>query len=275
MMLIFNLARPCARLRIPLIVPRRSIQNKAREAPIPWQQSQPYATTYGAIAVCCSVYAYNLYADRQNDKKQIRWHRDFIDKNLAISEENYNAGRWWTMVTHSAMHANEVHLAFNMVALASFGPMSIMMFGLPSTALIWVGSSLAGSWLMRAGNSYKARQARAGTTPKELEIFGHQLPHGQPTVRDPAHKSVGASSSVLGLFATVACSTPKNPVYVFPLPVPFPMGAMAVGIGLASAVAYTQDLLPGLGHMAHLGGMAFGVLYYVFALRRRIQLRRF
>ncbi|KAL9005258.1 MAG: hypothetical protein Q9188_001955 [Gyalolechia gomerana] len=274
-MLKFNLARLCAPLRLPILISRRSVHNKSREASTAWQQSQPYAQTYGAIAVCCSVYAYNLYADDQHDKKRNHWHRDFIDKNLAFSEENYNAGRWWTMVTHSAMHAHGVHLAFNMLALASFGSTSIMMFGLPSTALIWVGSSLAGSWVMLAGNEYKARQAGAKTAPNELEIFGHPLPRGQLATPDPARKSVGASSSILGLFAAVACSAPRNPVYLFPLPVPLPIGALAVGLGLASAVAYTQDLLPMLGHTAHLGGMAFGTLYYVLALKRRMRLRRF
>ncbi|KAI4168523.1 MAG: hypothetical protein LQ343_006355 [Gyalolechia ehrenbergii] len=81
-----------------------------------------------------------------------------------------------------------------MLALASFGPTSIMMFGLPSTALIWVGSSLAGSWVMLAGNEYKARQARAKTTPNELEIFGHPLPRGQLATPDPARKSVGSAA---------------------------------------------------------------------------------
>ncbi|KAI4188791.1 MAG: hypothetical protein L6R41_001911 [Letrouitia leprolyta] len=161
-----------------------------------------------------------------------------------------------------------------MFVLNSFGPTSIMMFGLPSTVLVWVGSSLVGAWATLAGNSYKAKEARAGTAPKELEIHDYSLPHGQLAVPDPAQRHVGASSSLLGLFAAVACSAPKNPVYLFPLPVPIPIGAMAVGFGLASAAAYTQNLLPMLGHTGHLGGMSFGALYYVLALRRGMRFRK-
>lgn len=177
------------------------------------------------------------------------------------------------MLSCSVMHFHGLHLACNMVALASFGPTSIMMFGLPSTAFMWIGSSIAGSWAHLAGNDYKTRQAKSGAAPKEIEIFGQRLPRGQPSIPDSV-QVIGASSSILGLFAAVACAAPQNSIYIFPIPAPLPMGAVAAGFGLASALAWSQDLLPMLGHTGHLGGMAFGTLYYVLMLRRKMRLPR-
>lgn len=239
-----------------------------------WQQWRAWGTTYAAVAACCTGYAYNLYADDQVAKRRNYSHRNFIDKHMVFSRENYNAGRWWTAITHSAMHFNLLHLACNMLALTSFGPLSIMLFGLPSTALMWVGSSLASSWAILKGNEYKSIQAKSGAAAKPIEIFGQRLPRGQPSVEDTV-QVIGASSSILGMIASVAFVVPKRPLYIFPLPMAVPMGAAVAGFGLASAMAWSQDLLPMLGHTGHLGGMAFGALYYLAVLRRRVRIPRF
>lgn len=239
------------------------------QSPSRWQQSKTYFPAYAAIGVCCSGFAYNYYADNQVAQHRNYTHRNFIDRNLVLSRENYDAGRWWTTVTHSLMHFHALHLACNMVALASFGPTSAAMFGLPSTAIIWIGSSFACSWATLAGQEYKSKQARSGLLPKPLEIFGRPLPHGQPSSPHSV-QAVGSSSAILGLFAAVACARPRAGVFVFPIPIPVPMGALAVGFGLASAVAWSQDLLPALGHTGHIGGMAFGALFYALVLRRGI-----
>lgn len=273
-MLVSNLSRKCAYRLARELVPRRFIRYTSTDTSAAWQRSRAYTQTYGAIAVCCSLFAYNLYADDQNDKKHNKWHRDFIDKNLVLSEDNYNAGRWWTMITHSVMHPNGIHLACNMVALSSFGPASIMLFGLPSTAFLWVGSGLVGAWATLAGKRYKAMQARGETSPNELEAFDHSVLRGQFAAPNPAQRSVGASSSILGLFVAIACSRPKSTVWIIPIPFPVQMGTVAVGLGLASAIAYTQDLMPLFGHTGHLGGMSFGALYYFLALRRRMRFPR-
>ena len=254
---------------------RRFFHHTPIQTPTAWQRYKPFAPTYGLIATCCSVYGYSLYADDKVAKERNYTHRNFIDRNLVLSEQNYNAGRWWTMITHSFMHFHAIHLGCNMFALASLGPLSIGVFGLPSTAVMWLGSSVVGAGAHLVGNRYKAKQARAGTAPKEIEIFGQRLPRGQLSVPDPQVRVVGSSSSILGLFAAVACAMPKTPVQIFPLPFPFQIGPLAAGFGLISAIAYTQDLLPVFGHTGHLGGMAFGTLYYILALRRRIRLPRF
>lgn len=239
------------------------------------RQWNPNIPTYTMIGVSCSAYAYNLHADAQVTKKRDYSHRKFIDRNLVFSRENYESGRWWTMITYSVVHFHAVHLALNMLALASFGPRSVAMFGLPSTAVMWVGSSVAGSWAYLAGNEYKTKQVKSGVPPKEINIFGLRLPRGQPSVSEPEWKALGSSSSVLGLLAAVACAQPRTPIYLFPIPVAIPMSSAILGFGLGSAMAWYQDLLPMLGHTAHLGGLAFGVLWYLLRLRRIGRIPRF
>ncbi|KAL8959464.1 MAG: hypothetical protein Q9193_003679 [Seirophora villosa] len=260
----------------PSFVARRFFQYRPVQPPFSrWQQWKPYLPVYAVIGVSCSTYAYNLYADEQVTKKRDYTHRKFIDRNLVFSRENYNLGRWWTMITISVMHFNALHLALNMLALASFGPRSVAMFGLPSTAIMWIGSSVAGSWAYLAGIEYKARQVKSGVPPKEINILGLRLPRGQPTAPEPDWSILGSSSSILGLLAAVGCATPQSPMYIFPIPMALPMSSMILGFGLGSAIAWYQDLVPIFGHTGHLGGMAFGVLWYVLRLRRVGRVPRF
>ena len=83
-------------------------------------------------------------------------------------------------------------------------------------------------------------------------------------------KSVGASGSILGMFALFGCMMPSHKIMIFPLPVPV---STWVGIGLfaaGSACCLVGQVLPMIGHAGHLGGMGFGVLYWAVRARRRV-----
>ncbi|KAL8869241.1 MAG: hypothetical protein Q9174_004416 [Haloplaca sp. 1 TL-2023] len=208
---------------------------------------QPYTTTpiYALIGLCCSTFAYRHYANSQLSHHQNPTHQRFIDRNLIFSRENYNAGRWWTAATCTLMHSDLWHLAFNMFALGSFGPMAIASFGLRPTAILWVGSSLVSSAAILKGEDMKMKK---GVTERSGRSY------------------VGASGSLFGIVTAIACTVPKHKIFVFPIPVPFPMGPAVSVIGAMSLVAYVQDWAPALSHTGHLGGMAFGGLYYLLLL---------
>ncbi|KAL8960555.1 MAG: hypothetical protein Q9183_005443 [Haloplaca sp. 2 TL-2023] len=211
------------------------------------------------IGVCCSGFAYRYYANDQISRKRDYHHQRFIDQNLAFSRENYNAGRWWTAVTCSVMHSDLWHLAFNMFALGSFGPIAVATFGLGPTALLWVGSGVVSSAAILVGEDYKKGNANAGEL-RSTERGGRSY--------------VGASGSLFGIVTAVACNVPQHKIFVFPIPFPFPMGPAIGVIGALSVIAYFQNLAPALSHTGHLGGMTFGGLYYLLSLRRRLRFPR-
>lgn len=146
-----------------------------------------------------------------------------------------------------------------MFALGSFGPMAVSRFGLPSTAILWIGSSLFCSSAVLIGEDYKVKQTRV-----DGQRSNHMLGGGY----------VGSSGSMLGIVAAIACAFPKQKIWIFPIPLPLPMRAALGLFGIGSAVAYFQNLVPLLSHTGHLGGMAFGVLYYLLSLKRQLRVPR-
>ncbi|KAI4240945.1 MAG: hypothetical protein L6R40_004825 [Gallowayella cf. fulva] len=249
-------------------VRRRFFSQQRTPSPTQWQQYKPYLPTYATIGVCCSAYAYNLYADYAVKNKRNFRHRDFIDKNLIFDRVNYNAGRWWTMVTYSFMHTTGLHLAANMFVLSSFGPLSVALFGLPTTAALWLGGSVSAIKLSMIGEDFKKKKMDSGLAPTQITIQGRALPRGKPENEENI-RHLGASGSMLSILAAIACRIPQHGVYIFPIPASIPIYGALGGFAFMSAVAYTQDLVPLFGHAGHLGGMAFGLFYYVLALRNK------
>ena len=253
---------------------RRFFSQKVSESSARWQQYRPYIPTYATIGICCSGYAYNYYADDQAQRKRNYSHRRFIDNNLTFTRDNYNAGRWWTMVTYSFMHTTVFHLAVNMFALSSFGPLCVGLFGLQSTVVLWLGGSMSAMYLSMLGEDYKKHEARSRVNSKPTTMAGWPLPHGSPVGNQENHRHIGSSGSALCILTAVACRLPQHGVYLMPLPVAMPMYGAVGGFAVLSAIAYIQDLVPFLGHAGHLGGMAFGAAYYLLALRTKRLPRR-
>lgn len=155
-----------------------------------------------------------------------------------------------------------MHLAFNMFGLYSLGPIIVTIFGPVSFLALWVGSSLACDaatlyWDHAKQQAAKARMASSRWQRPEVLV---------------ETRSVGASGSILGMFAAFTCMAPNHQVTMFPIPFPMP-AALAIGVfTVGSLYCLAEGLLPGIGHTGHLGGMVFGAAYY-FTWGRRI-LRR-
>lgn len=252
-------------LRHGILAKRLLSQQSAK--PIRSQRLGSSVPIYATVSVCCSAFAYNWYANEQVEKKRDQRHRRFIDRNLVLSKQNYDAGRWWTMITCSVMHFHFYHLLVNMLPLATFGPIAVSVFGPASTAVIWLGSSLSCSYAAMIAEDHKIKQAGAGP-------WKDTLPHKDTIRHDTRVQHIGASGSVLGIISASACVFPKQKMYIFPLPLPVRLYAALGAFGIGSAYCWAQGLLPSIGHTGHLGGMAFGIAYYFLALKRRVRIPR-
>ncbi len=139
----------------------------------------------------------------------------------------------WTFFTYMFVHANFLHLAFNLLALFMFGPPVEERMGGAHFFAYYVLCGLGG-----AAVSFVLTQFRAVLTPV-----------------------VGASAAVYGVMLAFAWAWPDQPIYVFPLPVPI---AAKWLVTFAVAISFVLALLPandGVAHLAHLGGFATGFLY--------------
>jgi rhomboid family protein len=143
--------------------------------------------------------------------------------------------RPWTLLTYMFVHANVLHLAFNMVALYFFGPPVEARLGSRRFPGFYLACGLGGV-------------ALAG-------LLSQVVPFGL---------LVGASGAVLGVAVAFAWYWPDAPVLVFPFPEPFAAKwlvtfTIAISLILAWLSART-GVGGGVSHLAHLGGIGTALL---------------
>ena len=240
-----------------------------------WQQPASTRAPYIAVGICCLGFGYNYWADEQVKRNRDYRHRNFIDRNFVLTQQNVDQGRWWTLVTHTGMHFHPLHLLANMVCLISFGPSIGSILGVQRFIILWSGSGIVGGQAALASERWKERENAQKAPVKTNPVTG-----GSVISEGPRHRSsvvtrnVGSSTSILGFFTVLACIRPSAAVMIFPIPKAIPISWAALGFASLSGLALSQDWLPAIGHAGHLGGMAFGGLYYLIALRRKMRFPR-
>ncbi len=136
----------------------------------------------------------------------------------------------WTPITYMFVHANFMHIFFNMLVLFFFGPRLEMKLGAAKFLRLYFISGLTGALLSMA------------------------------FALGPVVAIVGASGAVYGVLMGFAVLWPRDAIYIWGI-VPIQarwlvgvMTAMTVFFGFGGA----QD---GVAHFAHLGGFLGGYLY--------------
>jgi len=204
------------------------------------------------IVMNTSVFCVWAYARYANDKKLYR----FLREHATLSWHNIKAGRYWTLVTSAFSHQDFAHFLFNMFMLNAFGGVLCVAggvgIGAPHVAALYFGSAIAGS----AAFLYQKK-------PQTDKRWGPYAQHG--VAASPA--ALGASGAVMGITAVATCLAPFTPMTFLLLPVgTIPMFLMTgVYIGVDLLLMGKDDLT---ARSAHLGGFAFGAVYYLTSLRR-------
>lgn len=134
------------------------------------------------------------------------------------------------LFTSAFLHADVMHLFFNMLTLYFFSGIIIQLLGAVQYIIIYFISILGGSlltlWMYR---------------------------------RDALYSAIGASGGVSGiLFASIALY-PHLGIYILPIPFPIPGWIYAI-LYLAYSVYGMKRALGNIGHAAHLGGAVFGLI---------------
>jgi membrane associated rhomboid family serine protease len=206
---------------------------------------RPDTIVRAIIVACTGIWGWLYYqkSEAQKGSKKARQALADFEKHGVLSLQNLRDGRLYTILTHTFVHYQPMHLLANMVTLWSFGPPIVMAFGVPTFVVLWVGAGVVGG----AAQSY------------------YWLTH-----RHHAEASaVGASGSVLGILGALTLAMPRWRILIFPIPIPIPLLTATAAEVAFSLAAIQNDWLPNIGHVDHLAGTAFGALLYLIALRRR------
>ena len=141
----------------------------------------------------------------------------------------------WQLLTYGFLHANLMHVGFNMLALVMFGSPLEYTWGnrrfLTYYLVCVVGAGLCqlvvASWLSGRGLAY-------------------------PTI--------GASGGVFGLLFAYGLLFPNQRVMLLIPPIPMKARTLVIVYGAIELLLGASGLQPGVAHFAHLGGMLFGWL---------------
>lgn len=136
------------------------------------------------------------------------------------------AGQWWRLLTATFLHANLLHLLFNMIGLWTIGVLLERIFGRRSFALIYLAAALAGS----VASLYFSAQTKV---------------------------SVGASGAVFGVAGAlliVVYQQRRTLPKLFNRQI---LSGMAAFVGYSLLLGFSKA---GVDNAAHLGGLAAGVL---------------
>ncbi|WCC42909.1 rhomboid family intramembrane serine protease [Tenacibaculum finnmarkense] len=134
------------------------------------------------------------------------------------------------MLTSGFLHADWMHLGFNMYALYLFGKTVLGNFSTPYFLLIYFGSLFAGSL---------------------YSLYQHK--------NDYYYSAVGASAAVSGIVFSAIILYPDMTLIMFPIPLPLPGYVFGIGYLLYSIYGM-KNQADNVGHSAHLGGAIGGYL---------------
>lgn len=134
------------------------------------------------------------------------------------------------LITSAFLHADTMHLFFNMLTLYFFTDVVVGDLGVTKYTIIYfisiLGGNLLSLWLYRGDSVYSA---------------------------------IGASGGVCGiLFASIALN-PNLGIYIIPIPIPIPGWIYAVAY-LFYSLYGMKNAIGNIGHSAHLGGALFGLI---------------
>lgn len=139
----------------------------------------------------------------------------------------------WTVVTHMFLHADVLHIFFNMYALFIFGPECERNFGHKSFALLYFLSGLVGAIMHILLCPYKDVPA------------------------------VGASGAIFGILGAYAVLYPHRRIamFVFLAFVVLPAWKLVLVLIALFSVFAVVGVFPTIAHYAHLGGIAGGIAF--------------
>lgn len=154
---------------------------------------------------------------------------------------NIRAGQEYRMISSGFLHADYLHLGFNMFSFWSFSRALEIEFNTFEMVLVYFGSMLVGSYLT-------------------LNIHKNE----------PHYSAIGASGAVSGIIYSAVLLDPSIEVIVYVIPVP---GYIFAVLYLVYSIFGMRNRTDNIGHTAHLGG-ALGGLLFTLIIRKNLFMKR-
>jgi len=203
----------------------------------------------GINAVIFAVFWLSREAYANND----RWWPVSLNtmfKHFTLSVQSVAQGRIHTLVTSAFAHVDPMHFIMNMVGLYSFGSGLAHMLDAKRLLGLYMAGAVGGSVAHVLWSAYNRPRDRNA----------------------PGRPALGASGAINALCMFYAVMRPNDRFFLFFIPLPAWIAAGSfVMFDLYNAL---QRRNTGIGHSAHLGGAAVGLLYGLYLKRGRVPFGR-
>lgn len=148
--------------------------------------------------------------------------------------------RPWTILTSMFLHADVMHIFFNMYALYFFGLYLEQLVGEKNLLKLYFLGGIAGGMLYALSSL----------------LFGSPSPNSI---------AVGASGAIFAIAGALAMLRPNMRVLMMPLFIPVPLYLAVFGFMLF------LSFMPGVAWQGHLGGLVVGVLFGYFWKKKMVE----
>ena len=176
------------------------------------------------------------------------------------------------IITHMFMHANFMHLFFNMFALYMFGGILENVWGPKRFLIYYMVCGLGAAFVHETVIMFQYNKLINAISPDNLQqvidngaiVLNEGKQYADVTMRDLQMllnvPTVGASGAIFGVLLAFGVLFPNTQLMLlFP---PIPIKAKYFVIGYGAIELYLALTQPGsnIAHAAHLGGMLFGYI---------------
>ena len=204
---------------------------------------------------------------------------------LDLNVENYLGLHYFSstlfnpaqLLTYMFLHANFMHLFFNMFALFMFGIVLERVLGSKRFLFYFISCGIGAGLIQEGVYAWYINDLLNQLPDSVLGIIDDQgvkiIQQGMNYV-DPQMGelnalfngcTIGASGAVYGILLAFGVLFPNQPIYLMIIPIPIPAKYFVIGYGL---IEFYQGFYHSGGdnvaHFAHLGGMLFGLIMILY-----------
>ena len=192
-----------------------------------------------------------------------------IDLNDVLGLHFFLAGNFhvYQLFTYMFMHGGWEHILFNMFALWMFGSAVEYRWGAKRFLFFYIFCGVGAGLLQEMAQLGRFYMMAYDQIPQFSLSDTMALAYNS---RDYLNllTTVGASGAIYGLLLAFGMMFPNERMFIIPIPVPIKAKWVIVGsiaVEFFSGIGTNSD---GVAHMAHLGGMVFGILLILYWRRQ-------
>lgn len=161
------------------------------------------------------------------------------------------------LFTYMFLHANFMHIFFNMFALWMFGCVIERVWGARKFLFYYLSCGVGAGLMQEVAQLVQFYMMASEQIPGFSSAMMMEVAENSAAVLNQ-WTTVGASGAIYAILLAFGMTFPNERIFIFPLPIPIKAKWFVifyVVVELGSAIGSSGD---GVAHMAHLGGMLFG-----------------